>query len=92
MHVSMEGVCMYVPVCACAGVCMCVHVHACWSGRGQRGEPGKMGMHWLMQNKTLGIILRAMGSIRGILNREGTSSGVYFKKIHLSAMGKGGPN
>lgn len=74
------------------GVCLCVHMHTRWNRRGQRGEPGKGGTHWLKQNKTLGIIPRAMGPIGGILDREGTWSGVYFKKIHLSAMGKGGPD
>lgn len=73
-------------------MCLSVHVHAHWSTRGQRGEPGEVGTHWLMQNKTLGIIRRAMGPNGGILNREGTWSGAYSKKIHLSATGKGGPD
>lgn len=45
----------------------------------------------LMQSKTLGGTHRAAGTIRGASSREGTWSSVYFRKIHLSAMGREDP-
>lgn len=64
--------CMWACVCVCVCICLCVHMPTCWNRRGQRGEPGEGGTHWLMQNKTLSIKPRAMGPTGGILNREGT--------------------
>lgn len=36
-------------------------MQACWSRRGQTGEPGEVAMNWLTQSQTLGIIQIAVG-------------------------------
>lgn len=45
----------------CVCECVCLYMQACWSRRGQTGEPGEVAMNWLTQSQTLGIIQIAVG-------------------------------